>query len=365
MRYKNIYVAATNQHVGKTTSTLGLVSCMLQKGINVGYCKPVGQKFLDLKNLYVDKDTLLFADLIKFDINPEYHSPIILPSSTVRDYIDHPTHEDFLGRITQAKDFLNHHHDLTIFEGTGHPGVGSVVGLSNASVAKSLNASVILIVEGGIGSTIDMFHMCSAVFREQNIPISGVIVNKVRPDKLGKIEYYLKTYLDRLGIPLLGLVPYDECLAYPLMSTVADSIKGNVELNAENLDNNRVENILAGSSVDLKELNDYQNNLVVASTRTIDRAISRIQTFSDSNNILTTPISGVIVTGEGDINPITKDYVMEHHIPLIRTNFDTFGVVIKISKIEVKINRHTPWKIQRAIELINENIDLDKILQPL
>lgn len=364
MRYKNIYVAATNQHVGKTTSTLGLVSCMLQKNINVGYCKPVGQKFLDLKNLYVDKDTLLFADLIKFDISPEYHSPIILPSSTVRDYIETPTHEDFLGKINGAKTFLNNHHDLTIFEGTGHPGVGSVVGLSNASVAKSLDASVIMIVEGGIGSTIDMFHMCSSVFREQGIPISGVIVNKVRPDKIEKIKYYLKTYLDRLGIPLLGLVPYDECLAYPLMSTVADSIKGSVEMNTEKLDTNRVENIIAGSSVDLKELDEYQNNLIVASTRTIDRAISRIQTFSSSNNIDETPISGVIVTGEGDINPITQDYVMDHKIPLIRTNFDTFGVVIKISKIEVKINRHTPWKIQRAIELINANIDLNKILIP-
>ncbi len=364
MKYKNIYVAASNQHVGKTTSTLGLVSCMMQKGVNVGYCKPVGQKFLDLHNLFVDKDTLLFADLIDFDISPEIHSPVVLPSSTVRQLIDEPQSMGFEQKIINAKNHLNSVHDLTIFEGTGHPGVGSVAGLSNAQVAKMLDASVVMILEGGIGSTIDMFHMCSAVFREQDIPIIGLIINKIRPDKIDKIARYLKTHMGRLNIPVLGLVPYDECLAYPLMSTVADSLKGTVELNEDYLDTNRVENILAGSLVDLKELNTMQNHLIVASIRTIGRAIKRVENFCQTQGLDQSPLSGIIVTGEGKLDKSSYQYINDHKIPLIRTNFDTFGVVIKISKIEVKINRHTPWKISRAIELINESVDLDQILIP-
>ena len=78
MRAESIFVAATNQHVGKTTSTLGLASAMQQMGINVGYCKPVGQQYLDFNNLRVDKDTVLFAELLNFDIVPELHSPVIL-----------------------------------------------------------------------------------------------------------------------------------------------------------------------------------------------------------------------------------------------------------------------------------------------
>ena len=365
IKYKNIYVAATNQHVGKTTSTLGLVSCMLQREINVGYCKPVGQKFLDLKNLYVDKDTLLFADLIKFDIKPDYHSPVVLPGKLVRDYIDKPQDHDFYQRVANARKVLNQHHELTIFEGTGHPGVGSVVGLSNAEVAHALQASVVMILEGGIGSTIDKFHMCSAVFNQRGVPIIGVIINKIRPDKIEKVKYFLNRYFDSINIPILGFVPYDENLAYPLMSTVANSIKGNVVENADCLDTNRVENILSGSSVDLKELNEYQNNLIVASTRTIDRAVSRINNYSISNDVEESSVSGVIITGEGNISIEVLDFVNKHRIPLIRTNFDTFGVVINISKIEVKINRHTPWKIQRAIELINSNVDLNQILRPI
>jgi len=43
----------------------------------------------------VDKDTVLFADLIDFDIVPELHSPIILgPGATTR-YLDNPTEFTF------------------------------------------------------------------------------------------------------------------------------------------------------------------------------------------------------------------------------------------------------------------------------
>lgn len=364
MKYKNIYVAASSQHVGKTTSTLGLVSGLIQMDINVGYSKPVGQKFLDLKNIYVDKDTLLFADLIRFEINPDYHSPIILPGKVVKQNIINPSN-DFHERIGKAAQFLQQHHELTIYEGTGHPGVGGVVGMSNAEVAHIIDASVVLVLEGGIGSTIDMFHLCHASFRAKNVPIVGVIINKVRPDKIESIRGYLDTYFNRLNIPVLGYIPYDEYLAYPLMSTVVNSIKGSVELHEDKLDSNRVENILAGSLVDMKELHTFQNHLLVSNIKMVERAIKKIKTFSKAQDIMVSPLSGIIITGEGDLDENTLNYINTHNIPLIRTNYDTLGVVMKISKIEVKINRRTPWKISRAIELINKNVDLNKILLPV
>ena len=361
MKYKNIYVAASSQHVGKTTSTLGLVSSLLLKGINVGYCKPVGQKFLNLNNLFIDKDTLLFADLIHFDINPEYHSPVILPSKTVRKLIMDPKRPEYEQRILRARDYLNEVHDVTIFEGTGHPGVGSVAGLSNARVAKMLDAAVIMILEGGIGSTIDMFHMCTALFREEEVPILGIIINKVKPDKLPMVQKYLSTWLERRNIPLLGLLPYDEVLAYPLMSTIATTLKANVLMNEDKMDN-RVEKMLAGSLVDLKELKQFQNLLLIASNRTLARAIQKIQSFSKRRNSTACPLAGVIITGDEEIDQASLDYLKENELPVLVSSYDTYGAVLKISRIEVKINRHTPWKISRAIEMIKANVDLDSIL---
>ena len=117
--------------------------------------------------------------------------------------------------------------------------------------------------------------------------------------------------------------------------------------------------------MDLKELYTFQNHLIVSSIKTIDRAIHKVEAFCDARNYEECPISGIIITGEGKFTQFTYDYIMTHKIPVIRTNYDTLGAVIKISKIEVKINRRTPWKVQRAIELINENVDLEKILIPV
>jgi hypothetical protein len=50
---------------------------------------------------------------------------------------------------------------------------------------------------------------------------------------------------------------------------------------------------------------------------------------------------------------------------VITTTLDTYGSVVKISRIEVKINSRTPWKTQRAIELFGEHIRFDRILEQL
>lgn len=122
LKYRNIYVAATNQHIGKTTSTLGLVAAFISRGLNVGYCKPVGQRYLDFQNLKVDKDTILFADLIKFPIIPEIHSPVILGPGATAHYLDNPELYDLPSRVRYAEERLSAEHEVVIYEGTGHPG---------------------------------------------------------------------------------------------------------------------------------------------------------------------------------------------------------------------------------------------------
>ena len=70
-----------------------------------------------------------------------------------------------------------------------------MVDLSNADVAKMLGAGVIMVVEGGIGRTIDRLTMSMALFREALVPVIGVIVNKVNEEKKEEVEYYLSKKL--------------------------------------------------------------------------------------------------------------------------------------------------------------------------
>lgn len=363
-KYKNLYIAATNQHVGKTTTTLGLVSGCIKRGLKVGYCKPVGQRFLDIKNLKVDKDTFLFADLIDFEIIPEIHSPVILGRGATERFLDDPGRYPFEQKILEASKVLNDASELVIYEGTGHPGVGSVANISNALVAQKLNAEVILVVEGGIGNTIDKLNMALSLFREKNVSILGVLINKVRPDKLDKVKYYTDLWLEKNNLRSLGCIPYDRTLAFPLIKTVSKAIDGTFLYN-ENYSTNKVGNILAGSLIDLNELKSQEDLLLLVSTKSLNAAINKIKWLTQLNNIDHCPLSGIVATGQGTIDQDTIEYIEKYNLPMIRTEIDTYGAVLKISKIEVKINKSTPWKVTTAIDLIQNHVDLDYILENL
>lgn len=361
---KSIYVAATSQHVGKTTSTLGLYAMLQNQGYKVGYCKPVGQKFLDINNDKVDKDALLFAEMMKFDLVAKLHSPVILGKGATEAYIDDPSKTNYPDNINYASKILSSQYDVVVYEGTGHPGVGSVVDLSNADVAKMVGAGVIMVVEGGIGSTIDMLNLCLARFQQKQVPLLGVIVNKVLPDKIGKIKFYIEKYLESRGIPLLGILPYVPSLAYPLMRTVTKAIKGEVIANGHNM-NNKIEDILAGSLMDMDSLTTFENILLVVGGRSVAGAIEKIKFITSLMDDRKSPLSGIIVTGPADYSEETMDYINRYEIPLVRTNLDTYGSVMKISKIEVKINTRTPWKVKEAINLFADNVDSSKITSML
>ncbi len=367
---KNIYVAATGQHVGKTTSTLGIIANLQAQGFKTGYCKPVGQKFLTVNNALVDKDAVLFAKVIGFEMCPEIHSPVILARGVTKEFIEDPSQFDFTPNIIKASEALEKQYDIVVYEGTGHPGVGSVVNLSNAQVAKMLGSGVILIVEGGIGNTIDRLNLSLSLFREEGVPIIGAIINKVLPDKKEEVEFYLRRRLQEMGVAVLGVLPYDKTLSFPIMETINQAIKGKVILNANRM-NNRVEDILAGSLVDVHEFSSFRNILLVVSNKRIDEAVEKIKAISKLKELTRSPLSGVIVTGDGrharwyDKADLNNPYFLEHKIPVMSTTLDTYGSVVKISRIEVKINTKTPWKSKRAIELIRQHVDMDTVLQQL
>ncbi|MEL7123910.1 MAG: AAA family ATPase [Bacteroidota bacterium] len=367
---KKIYVAATGQHVGKTTSTLGLVANLKEMGLHTGYCKPVGQKYLSVNGMIADKDAVLFSEAIGFEMKPEWHSPVIIAKGVTKQYIENPDKFDFDNKVRQAAEVLNEQYDVVVYEGTGHPGVGAVCDISNAKVAKMLGASVVMIVEGGIGRTIDKLMMSTALFREQNVPIMGVIVNKVKPEKIEELKYYLNKKLNVMGIPLLGILPYDASLSFPIMETIKRAVGGNIILNQDRI-GNRIEDIVAGSLVDTEEFSTFQNVLLVASIKRLNDAIEKIEHITRVKNLSNSPLSGVIVTGDGrhakwyDEADLNHPHFQKCKIPVISTKLDTYGSVVKISRIEVKINTKTPWKVKRAVELIKEHLDFKLFLKRL
>jgi dethiobiotin synthetase len=363
----NIYVAATSQHVGKTTCTLGLTAALKHRGLQVGYCKPVGQEFVDLGDLKVDKDALLFSTIMGFILNPALHSPVIVGAGLTKAYLEHPEDYDFNQRILYAAETLSQANDILVMEGTGHPGVGSVIDMSNADVARLTGARLVMVVEGGIGSTIDELNAKLALFREQNVPVSGVIINKVLPTKMDQVKYYVGKKLDKYGIPLLGVLPFDKTLTHPIMDTIMKAVKGNVVFHEDQLDN-RIEHIVSGALVERGEFEAQHHHLVIVHHQGLDDTIAIVEAFAQLHHMQGSPLSGIIIHGNGDFLPAfhqkftRRDYIDQYRIPVIATTLDTYGAAMKIGKIEVKINTRTLWKADRAVDLFEKYVNIEPLL---
>ena len=116
--------------------------------------------------------------------------------------------------------------DMLLIEGTGHAGVGAVIGLSNAQVAAMLGSPAVIVSEGGVGRPIDEIVLNKALFERAGVQVAGAIVNKV--DLLAKpdLARTLERGLARHGIPLLGVLPYRPILSNPTLSMVLEGVHG-------------------------------------------------------------------------------------------------------------------------------------------
>ncbi|CAN0554790.1 unnamed protein product, partial [Ectocarpus sp. 8 AP-2014] len=69
--------------------------------------------------------------------------------------------------------------DFVVVEGTGHTGVGSVVGMNNADVAGLLGLDVLLVGNGGLGSTYDVMALNKTLCTAGGVRVRAVLLNKV------------------------------------------------------------------------------------------------------------------------------------------------------------------------------------------
>ena len=222
---RQIFLAATGQNRGKTTASLGLIDGFRRRGFHTGFMKPVGQRTVIDDGQPADEDSVLVKAVFGLPEPYSVMSPVHIPRGFTKSYIAGRVVEDLGARIRAAHATFAGH-DILLVEGTGHAGVGAVIGLSNAAVAAMLRAPAVIVSEGGVGRPIDEIVLNASHFEAHGVPVAGAIVNKVRVDEQPGIERTLERGLALHGIPLLGVLPYRPILSNPTLGMVLEGIGG-------------------------------------------------------------------------------------------------------------------------------------------
>ncbi|HSM33613.1 MAG TPA: AAA family ATPase [Anaerolineae bacterium] len=243
---RQVYLAGTGRNHGKTTFALGLMAELIDRGYSTAFTKPVGQRYALVDEVPADEDAILMRHLFGLPDPLADMSPVHIPRGFTRSFIRGEVVEDLSAKIDAAHQRLSQDHDVLLIEGTGHAGVGAVVGLSNADVAARLRAPVVVISEGGIGRPIDHIVLNQALFARHGVPLVGAVINKVDADADPTLPDTLARGLARHGVDLLGVLPYRPMLSHPTLTMLIEQLHGELLSSGEDMDR-LIEHVAIGS----------------------------------------------------------------------------------------------------------------------
>jgi len=358
-----VFVAATQQNDGKTTTALGLFAALRERFGRIGYIKPVGQRFVEIEGNKIDEDTVLIDQTFGVQTPLEAMSPIAIEPDFTRKYIENANHDFFVKRLQNSFDRAAWEKDFMIIEGSGHAGVGSVFDLSNARVASLLGSKVILVTRGGIGRAIDEAALNKALFDKEGVELIGVIINKVLPEKFEYIQDIVGRGLHRLGIELLGCVPVEPILGHATLGQVTREVEGQF-LAGKNFARRLVRKVIIGA-MNSNHVTEYfhHGTLVVTPGDREDIILAAISACASGGS--GKALTGLVLSGNLIPHPNVVEMIHQSNLPVITSPLDSYTVAHAIHNMTVKTLPGDHEKIEKIQSLIATHINVERLLERL
>jgi BioD-like phosphotransacetylase family protein len=375
---RQLYLAATGQNRGKTTAALGLFDGFVRRGLKAGFMKPVGQRTVIDDGEPADEDAVLMRATFGLPEKYAVLSPVHIPRGFTKAYIAGEVVEDLGARIRRAHaTFVDH--DVLLIEGTGHAGVGAVIGLSNAVVANSLGAPAIIVSEGGVGRPIDEIVLNASLFAQHGVPVAGAIVNKVDVRAQPGIQKVLERGLAPYDIPLLGILPVQPILSNPTLEMILEGVQGETLHPGPDL-----ERVIDGVAIGAMEPGHMlervgpktlvivpgdREDVILTLTTAHLTGMPRTATADE----LTKPTLalddghagaaiGLVLTGGYRPRKAVIDAIRRADLFATLVPHDTYTVASEVHDLLVKTHAADLEKIAVIKELVATNLDIDRIL---
>ncbi|HUQ44593.1 MAG TPA: AAA family ATPase [Candidatus Limnocylindria bacterium] len=375
---RQLYLAATGQNRGKTTASLGLFDGFVRRGLKAGFMKPVGQRTVIDQGEPADEDAVLMRATFGLEEPYSVLSPVHIPRGFTKAYIAGEVVEDLPARIDRAhRAFVDH--DVLLIEGTGHTGVGAVIGLSNAAVAEQLGAPAIIVSEGGVGRPIDEIVLNASLFSKHGVPVAGAIVNKVDVKAQPGIENVLRRGLAPYGIPLLGILPVRPILSNPTLEMILEGVQGETIHAGPDLDR-VIDGVAIGAMepghmlerVGPKTLvivpgdrEDVILTLTTAHLMGTPRSASveeRTQPTLRLEDAHAGAAIGLVLTGGYRPRKAVIEAIRRSDLFATLVPDDTYTVASEVHDLLVKTHAADREKIELIKELVATNLDIDRVL---
>jgi BioD-like phosphotransacetylase family protein len=342
---ESIVVTSMRQGAGKTSAIIGIAKVLDKK---IGYIKPFGDRLLYRKKRLWDYDASLITSIFNLQESAEEMSLGFHHSKLLYMFDEKTTRE----KLRELRASVGKGRDVVFVESGRDITYGISVGLDALSAARHLDAPLLVVAAGDEDTILDDLTFLVKRIQLDSIELKGVIINKV-----SNIIDFTDVHLPKireLGIPLMGVIPFDKELPCLSVNYLADRLFAKVIAGEANM-NRAVRRIFIGSmsaSTALKSpFFQEENKVVITSGDRGDMIVAALESSTAAivltNNLL--PSSNLIAQAD------------KAEIPLLLVSLDTYEVAKQIDNMESLPTKDDLEKLERIEQMIRAHLNLDAL----
>ena len=345
---KFLLIGSMEAYSGKTGIILGLAHQLQQRGLAVAYGKPLGT--CGTKN--EEADVEFMAQTLA--LSPQQvQSPLA--------YLDRETLEQCLQANGKAdatpalQQYLEQFAgDLVLLEGAGTLWEGSLFGLSAEQIAAAIAAPILLVARYNSPAIADS---CLKAKRDLGDHLLGILFNDIPSEQLEEAQTLVKPFLERQGIPVLGLLPRSNLLRSVSVRELAHQLEAKVLCRPDRLDL-MVESLTIGAmnvNAALEYFRRGEHKAVVTGGDRTDLQLAALETST----------SCLILTGHLSPQPLIVSRAEDLEVPILAVDFDTLTTVEIVDRAFGSVRFQEQIKVECIQQLMEQHFDCDRLLQAM
>lgn len=344
---------------GKSAVVLGLARQLLRAGVAVRFGKPLASAPENGEPPTGD-GPLLDADVRFVGANLRLSDDQLLPSLYSLELAE--VHRRLLAGELQPGDGYDRLQallaaggpGLNLLEAPGSLVEGLLYGLSLPQLAHGLDAPVLLVELWTDVRSVDALLAARAALGER---LAGVVLNGVHPDRLAGLRQEIVPALERLGIPVLGVMPRSPLLRSVTVEELVRRLQAQVLCSHDRLDL-LVETLSIGAMNVNSAMEFFRRRRNMAVVTGADRTDIQLAALEASTQCL-------ILTGVGDPLPQLVTRAEELDVPLLKVEHDTLTTVEVIEQAFGHVRLHEAVKATYAVRLVEEHCNFASLFQRL
>jgi hypothetical protein len=185
----------------------------------------------------------------------------------------------------------------------------------------------------------------------------GVFINDIPTDQLSIAQSTVRPFLERQGIPILGMMPRSALLRSVSVRELVHQLKAEVLCRSDRL-NLMVESLTIGAmnvNSALKYFRKRRNMAVVTGGDRTDIQMAALETSTQC----------LILTGQLPPQPIILTRAEELEIPVLSVDLDTLTTVEIIDQTFGQVRLHEPIKVRCIQEIMAQHFDVERLMNQL